>query len=182
MADPEGLSMNHATDAYIGEVIARYPMRGRILEIGSRDICGSARHWFTAGPEGERYEHWHPTERFPEYIGIDLIAGNAVDLVMDSHRLDFPDEHFDVVLSTSQMEHDSDPFQTMREVVRVMKHGAYFIFTAPSWRGEIPHDVHDYWRFMVEGVKELFHRAPLELLEIVESEPTNDIMAVGRKV
>jgi len=173
--------MNHAADLFIGEMAEKYSMRGRVLEIGSRDICGTPRHWFTWGPPGTRYEQCVPTERYPEYVGIDLVDGNAVDYVMDCHDLKFPAESFDIVISTSQMEHDSDPFQSMREINRVMKIGAHLIFTAPSYRGEGPHDVHDYWRFMPEGVVELFKRGNLEMLHMVDEESTNDVMACGVK-
>ncbi len=173
--------MNHATNDFVGAMVAKFPMAGRVLEIGSRDIGGTHRHWFTAGEEGTRYETWHSTERFPEFVGIDLVAGNAVDIVMDCHELAFDNESFGVVLSTSQMEHDSDPFRSMAEISRVLKTGGYFIFTAPSWRGEGPHDYHDYWRFMPESISVLFKRANLEVLEFLESVESNDVMACGRK-
>lgn len=171
--------MNHATNDFVGAMVAKYPMAGKVLEIGSRDFGGTHRHWFTAGEEGTRYETWSPTERFPEFIGIDLIAGNAVDKVMDCHDLRFDGEYFDVVLSTSQMEHDSDPFRSMAEISRVLKTGGYFIFTAPSYRNEGPHGEHDYWRFMPEGVQELFKRARLTILELVDNAESNDLMACG---
>jgi len=161
---------------FIERCVAQYPMAGRVLDIGSRDICGSARRWFTK--DGQQKE---PTERFPEYIGIDIYHGNLVDIVMDAHDLTRGLGSFDVVISTSAMEHDSDPFKTMDGIAQVLRPGGYFIFTAPSWRGEVPHDQHDYWRFMVEGVELLFKRANIEILELIDHAPSNDVMAIGVK-
>lgn len=173
--------MNHGANEFIGAMVAKYPMSGPVLEVGSRDVCGTPRHWFMEGADDQRYEFWHSTDRFPRYVGVDLIAGAAVDMVMDGHDLKFPDSTFGVVISTSQIEHDSDPFQTMREIYRVMQDGGYLILTAPSWRSEGPHDAHDYWRFMMEGMEVLVKRSGLELLELVDNEGTNDVMAVGFK-
>ena len=177
--------MNHGAEEFIGEMVDKYPtIRGRILEIGSRDCGGTPRHWFTEGPDGVpvRYEHAVPTERFPSYTGIDIVQGNAVDRVMDAHHMEFADESFDIVISTSHMEHDSDPFQTMREVNRVLTSGGYFIFTAPSWRGQPHHCDHDYWRFTLEGAQLLLRIGNISELEMREREDCNDVMALGRKL
>jgi len=63
-----------------------------ILDVGSQDVNGALRG---VKPEGARY------------VGVDLVPGPGVDQVLeDPHQLPFADAHFDVVVSTSCLEHD----------------------------------------------------------------------------
>lgn len=184
--------MNGIVDKFIGRVVADYPMRGRVLEIGSLDICGSARHWFveqaTEGDPGA-YPYpgsmrWcKPTERFPEYIGIDHRDGNLVERVMEGSEIVdvFGIESFDVVISASAMEHDREFWITMQQIAEVLKPSGWLILTAPSWRGEPPHDQHDYWRFMSEGVQSLIYRNALNIVELLDSINSNDILCLAQK-
>lgn len=169
--------MNGEVQDFVERCVNQYPeMSGRVLEVGSRDICGSARRWFTK--DGQQKE---PTERFPEYVGIDIVEGNLVDEILNAHQLNdrFGNESFDVVVSTSSLEHDEQFWLTMQQIEEVLTHGGWLLLSVPSWKGCPPHCEHDYWRFMPEGV-----RAMLKDFEIVEFDDTtsiNDIMALARK-
>lgn len=160
--------------------INAYPMSGDVLEIGSRDICGSPRRWFTK--DGLQKE---PTERFPSYVGIDLVEGNLVDRVMDSHALQFGAGSFDVVVCCETLEHDDAPWLTMIEVGRVLRPQGWVLLTVPSWLGCPPHCEPDYWRFMPGGVRLLLeHHAGCEVVELVDDTAPggpNAIYALGRK-
>lgn len=160
---------------FISMCVDKYPMRGRVLEVGSRDICGSARRWFTK--DGQQKE---PTDRFPEYIGIDIVAGNLVDMILDAHDMGehFGFESFDVVISTSALEHDTDPFETIRQIRNVLKRGGYFILSVPSWKGCPPHCEQDYWRFMPDGVRLLLKNG-FQILEFDETTAANDTMVLA---
>jgi len=46
-------------------------------------------------------------------------------------RLSFPDESFDVVISSDVFEHIPDPYRAHREVARVLKKGGRHVFTVP---------------------------------------------------
>lgn len=167
--------MNGEVQDFIEQMVAKYPLRGKVLEVGSRDICGSARRWFTK--DGQQKE---PTERFPEYVGIDIVQGNLVDLLMNAHEMQFERGEFSVVISTSALEHDTDPFKTMSEIRRVLRYGGYLILTVPSWKGCPPHCEHDYWRFMPEGVRWLLR--DFEVLEFDDVTSINDIMCLARNI
>jgi len=63
----------------------------RVIEIGAQDVNGSLR---TVTPG-----HY-------DYLGIDFVAGNGVDLVLeDPYVLPLPDDSVDIVLSSSCFEH-----------------------------------------------------------------------------
>lgn len=170
--------MNGEVQDFIEHCVAKYPMSGRVLEVGSRDICGSARRWFTK--DGQQKE---PTERFPEYIGVDRIAGDLVDEVLSGHDLHnrFGSESFDIVISTSALEHDEKFWLTLEQIWEVLVHGGWLILTVPSWRGEGPHDLHDYYRFMPEGVEALVKMVGLEIVELIDHAASNDVMLLARK-
>lgn len=169
--------MNGEVQDFVERCVNQYPtIAGRVLEVGSRDICGSARRWFTK--DGQQKE---PTERFPEYVGIDIVEGALVDEIVNAHALvaRFGAESFDVVISTSALEHDDAFWVTMWQIRKILRSGGYLILTVPSWKGCPPHCEHDYWRFMPEGVREMLDR--FEILEFDDTTSINDIMALARK-
>lgn len=102
----------------------------RTLELGSLDVNGSVRPLFTG-----------------EYVGIDHQHGPGVDEVMDANTLGFPDASFDVVVSTSMLEHDPAFWRTLPEVARVLRPGGHFILTTVT-TGFPVHNEPDYWRFL----------------------------------
>jgi SAM-dependent methyltransferase len=74
---------------------------------------------------------WTDLIQCKEYVGIDLMAGPSVDIIMNSHKLSFPDDTFDLVMSLNVLEHDSDPQVTISEGARVMKPGGTFLIACP---------------------------------------------------
>jgi SAM-dependent methyltransferase len=146
-------------------------MKGKVLEVGSRDICGNPRNHF-------------PTDRFPFYVGVDMLAGQNVDLVLNAHELTsrFQGTYFDVVITVEMIEHDDNFWVSFLEMGRVLKPGGYMIVTTRSWRGCSPHDCpNDYWRFMLEGLKRCLDLAGVEYLEGVDCEADGGVFACGRK-
>jgi SAM-dependent methyltransferase len=116
----------------------------RVLEIGSRNVTGNM----------QRY-------RFPdavEYVGVDVLDGENVDVVGDIHALSklVPHNHFDVVFSAAVFEHLMFPWKAAMEVNRVLKTGGYvFTVTHPAWpEHEMPWD---FWRFPKNAFKSLFN-------------------------
>ncbi|EIC23738.1 class I SAM-dependent methyltransferase [Thiorhodovibrio frisius] len=103
-----------------------------ILDIGSRDVNGTLR---AVKPEGAAY------------LGVDLTPGPGVELVLqDPHRLPFDDASFDVVVSTSCLEHDPLFWLTFAEMARVVKPGGLIYINAPS-NGNYHGYPFDHWRF-----------------------------------
>jgi SAM-dependent methyltransferase len=53
----------------------------------------------------------------------------------DLERLTFPDESFDVVLTSDVMEHVRNPERAHAEIARVLRPGGVYLFTVPHTRG-----------------------------------------------
>lgn len=103
----------------------------RILEIGSANVNGSLRDH---QPEGSTW------------IGVDQAEGAGVDVVGSSHELPFEDGSFDLVVSTSCLEHDPLFWITFLEVARVLRPGALAYLNVPAKGPYHAHPV-DCWRF-----------------------------------
>jgi phosphatidylethanolamine/phosphatidyl-N-methylethanolamine N-methyltransferase len=59
---------------------------------------------------------------------VQLNGGSTFDLqVMDASRLEFPDNHFDAVISAYVITTVQDPYQVCREILRVVKPGGQII-------------------------------------------------------
>jgi len=86
----------------------------RVLEVGSQDINGSVRDFFTNC----------------NYTGIDLGEGKGVDVVAhvtDYHRLN--DDEYDVVISTEALEHDEKWNKSLLTMYRLLKPTGILILT-----------------------------------------------------
>jgi SAM-dependent methyltransferase len=112
----------------------------RTLEIGSYDVNGGVRQWFT------------------DYTGIDMREGPGVDYVCNSHLLTtfFGFESFDVVLWLETIEHDSAWWKTREQIDNVLKPEGYFIASTPGLGMPVHEFPSDYWRFTPDGFKRVF--------------------------
>lgn len=114
---------------------AEYGQKAKtVLDVGAFNINGTLRD---ALPQGL------------EYYGVDLTEGQGVDYVLDDTGiLPFSDESFDLVVSTSCLEHDPCYWLTFAEMVRVAKQFVYISVPA-AW----PFHQHpvDCWRFQPDA-------------------------------
>ncbi len=94
---------------------AKYPehFKGRILEVGSRDINGSVRPYFNDARL---------------YAGIDCIEGKGVDYVCLAHEFKCR-EQFDTIISCECFEHDPYLDQTLANIINLLKPGGLFLAT-----------------------------------------------------
>lgn len=77
------------------------------------------------------------------YLCVDLGAGPGVDLVLsDPHQLPLAEQSFDMVVSTSCLEHDPMFWLTFLEMCRILRHGGYIYINGP-YHGY----PYDHWRF-----------------------------------
>lgn len=86
------------------------------LDIGSLDINGNNQYLFDKSG----------------YIGVDLLPGRNVDFACKGHELQFPDNSFDVIVSTECFEHDPYYEKTIKNIVRMLRPGGLFLFTCAT--------------------------------------------------
>ena len=149
-----------------------------ILDLGSQDINGSYKSIFNMSA-------WR-------YAGIDMSAGDNVDLVLaDPYRWrEIKSQSVDVLVSGQAFEHVEYFWLTMLEIARVLKPGGLCCIIAPAGGHEHRYPV-DCWRFYPDGFSALARFAQLELLSVsTQWEPKNypdgsdewkDTIFVGRK-
>lgn len=88
----------------------------RVLEVGSLDINGAARSFFTDC----------------EYVGLDVGEGPGVDVPVPGESYDAPDDSFDVVLSCECMEHNPQWVATTQNMMRMLRPGGLFLVTCAA--------------------------------------------------
>ena len=131
----------------------------RVLELGSRNVTG-VRHRNDLAPH-------------VDLVGLDVRAGQDVDVVGDAHALSasLPAESFDAVFAISVFEHLAMPWKVVLEINRVLKPGGLvLIATHPAWP---PHEQPwDFWRFSSEAMRVLLNaETGFEILRLGEGEP-----------
>jgi hypothetical protein len=134
---------------------------GIVLEIGSRNRSGVTRRNIIP-------EHIH-------YIGMDIINGENVDVIGDTHNLtsSFSSDTFDAVFSMSVFEHLIMPWKVVLEINHVMKTGGIVMITTHQ---TFPmHDVPwDFWRFSDQAWYGLFNKyTGFEIIDTALGEPAS---------
>jgi len=144
---------------------------GRILEIGSKDITGSVREFFSdAG----------------EYIGTDMERGFGVDVIIDAHDLlkKFRKNSFDVVICCEMLEHDNDPFKTINIMNQLVKKDGFLIVTTPTFGFPLHRHPKDYFRYGEDAYREIIFKGfkILKLDEVRDIEGNPAICCIGKKI
>jgi SAM-dependent methyltransferase len=122
-----------------------------IVDLGSCDYNGSYRPIFAQ-------KRWR-------YIGVDLTPGRNVDLVLrDPYRWrELKTQSVDVLVSGQTFEHTEFFWETILEIVRVLKPGGLCCIIAPA-TGTAHRFPLDCWRIMSDGFRALARYAGLEVL------------------
>lgn len=131
--------MNTPVYEFVAETVKRFDISGRILDIGALDVNGCVRALFKG----------------MDYTGLDMTAGENVDVVANAHELPFDDASFDCITCLEMLEHDNRPLETMAEIYRTLKPGGLVIITARSLATPLHGYPDDYWRFTMSGLREL---------------------------
>jgi len=140
--------MHQSVMGFVALAVKKYDLRHKkVLEIGSYNVNGSVR-WLFKG----------------DYTGIDREAGPGVDLLMNASDMDLDDHSFDVVVSTSQLEHDPTFWLTLAEVGRVLRSGGHFILTTHT-TGFPPHNGPDFYRFLDDTWRLLMDMAGCDIVD-----------------
>lgn len=88
-----------------------------VLEIGSSDINGSVRSFFSGAKS---------------YTGVDVAAGPGVDRVCQGQLVDYATGAFDVVISCECMEHNPFWIETISNMFRMVKPGGLVIVSCAT--------------------------------------------------
>jgi len=143
---------------------ARYYAYGRLLDLG----CGNK-------PYASLFQ-----EQVQQYLGLDypparhmLVEESQADIYGAGEHLPLANESVDTVLCTQVLEHTTEPWRVMSEIVRVLRSpepgqgqpGGRLIMTAPlAWR--LHGEPHDYYRFTRYGLAYLAERSGLEIIKL----------------
>lgn len=89
------------------------------------------------------------------YLGLDVEHGKNVDIVIDPRKqLPLKNGFADIVVSSSQLEHDQFFWMTFLEFARIVKPGGYIYINAPS-NGLFHQYPLDCWRFYPDAGRAL---------------------------
>ncbi len=137
-----------------------------ILDVGAYDVNGSL---------GEVLRPLHPAT----YVGIDMRPGPGVDIICKAENLveTFGRHSFDIVVSSSTLEHVRNWQTAVTNIKMVCKPGGLILFTVPS-RWPFHAYPHDYWRYAVEDIQHIF--ADCHILTLAEDE--NELALVYVKI
>ena len=117
-------------------------------------------------------------ERASEYVGVDVVAHPAADLVGRVEELPVEDGAFDVVLCTQVLEHCDDPPQAVRELRRVTAPGGRVLASTHGVQVYHP-SPQDYWRWTSPGLERLFSQgADWESVEVTAGAGTAACLAM----
>jgi SAM-dependent methyltransferase len=165
-----GVIMHQSVMRFVEQVVADLDLASKdVLEVGSLNVNGSVRRFFSGG----------------SYVGVDMREGPDVDLVLNAHALypHFASESFDVVVSTEMLEHDDAPWISVLHMRDVIRSGGVLILTARGYdeRGCFP--LHSYpddlWRFSVEGVRVMLERARWNVVRAEQDPEAPGVFAVA---
>jgi SAM-dependent methyltransferase len=92
-----------------------------------------------------------------EYMGVDVVANPAADLLGSVEDLPVEDARFDLVLCTQVLEHCDDPALAVRELRRVTAPGGRVLASTHGVQVYHP-SPQDLWRWTHEGLRRLFER------------------------
>ena len=84
-------------------------------------------------------------------------------LIQDLKRTSFPDEFFDVVITSEVMEHISSPYEAFKEIYRITKLGGSHIFSAPFYQEKYEDEVREIEDENGENIffkEKIFHADP----------------------
>lgn len=119
----------------------RKPREGRTLIVGSRIY-------------GDREDR---RKVYADAVGVDMLEGPGVDVMFDLEDSSCVSRlgRFNHIECRSVLEHSCRPWRLAENIVSLMEDGATLDISVPFvWRVHLYPG--DYWRFTIEGVRELF--------------------------
>ncbi len=112
-------------------LIGRYRIGGGVLLDSGSGRGDFARAFAQAGLRTWAIDGSHYEKEYED--GVHFIG----DFDLETGKLPFDDNHFDVVFSKSVLEHIHRPEKYLSEVLRVLKPGGLFIAMVPDWHTQM---------------------------------------------
>lgn len=134
------------------KVFRKY-LKGKLLDIG----CGTK-----------------PLEKYlkpfvEKHVGLDhqctLHDRSKIDLFGEAYKIPSGDAEFDCAVSTAVLEHLEEPLKALKETNRVLKKGAYAVYTIPLF-WHLHEEPRDFFRFTKHGIRYLFLKSGFEITEL----------------
>ena len=143
----------------------------KVLDVGGQDVNGSLRQVFM-----QMLEINYTSMDIEEHPSVDVVIKPGADFP-------FPDESFDLIVSTSCFEHDPCFWLTFREMCRIIKMDGFIYINAPS-NGPYHGYPGDNWRFYSDAGQALAYWSgktingssyPVRVEETFHLLPKNDV-------
>lgn len=126
----------------------------RVLEAGSSSVNGSVRPFIEVYGPGE-------------YIGVDIAAGEGVDIICDVNDIArrFGENSFDLIISTELLEHVRDWRRAIHNLKAACRPGGLIVITTRS--AYFPYHGHpyDFWRYEIDDLRNIFSDFKIEKAE-----------------
>jgi len=125
-----------------------------VLDVGSRDYNGNF---------APLIKRLNPAK----YVGVDMLEGPGVDIVCRAENLveKFGKEFFDVVIASELMEHTSNWREVISNLKNVCKPDGLVVITTRSEGFRIHGYPHDYWRYELKDIEDIFSDCQILTLE-----------------
>ena len=166
--------MTGHTREFLKEFLTEHPIKGKVLEVGSRYVNGEIRDIF----EDEKIK----------YTGLDMIKGRCVDILLNAHDIkkELKKNSFDLVVCFDTLEHDDKFWITVDNMRWVLKKGGWLVIKAPSLHCNIHEWPGDYYRFLEPAFKEVFFNGfedvfTQTLVGSGQTDMPDSILGYGRK-
>ena len=129
-----------------------------VLDVGAYDVNGSLRTVLRP---------LHPAT----YVGIDMRSGLGVDVICPAEKLveTFGKHSFDIVVSSSTLEHVHHWRSAITNMKMVCKPGGLILISVPS-RWPFHAYPNDYWRYSKEDIRHIFSDCQIITLDEEEGE------------
>lgn len=90
----------------------------RLIELGAPAQDAAV---LCIGPRNALELEYFKSKGLSNVVGIDLFSESPDILVMDMHRMTFPDDHFDIIYASHSLEHAYDVKKVVDEIIRVAR-------------------------------------------------------------
>ena len=147
--------MNHSCLVFAAKNLRPEDIKDKdVIDVGSYNHNGNLYDLF---------QYYGPKK----FVGVDFIAGKGVDVVCAAEDVvkTFGKESFDIVLSSELMEHTRNWREVISNLKQACRPGGTILLTTRS-KGFLYHGYpHDYWRYELDDIRQIFSDCEICVLE-----------------